>query len=170
MELTALTENDETDLIVGFFDLRGFSKWSEDQNPRALFDFATELFERTGAYINDTGGYLVKSIGDAGLFVFPVDQPDQVVMDIHKMKQDTDAWLKDIDYPEVMSVKIQMGSVACGFMAIGGAQRFDVYGATVNHAAMMKGWPFSISSELHQQLNEENRNLFHRLDNGEMVN
>jgi class 3 adenylate cyclase len=114
MDLTALTEPDETELIVGFFNLRGFAKWSENQQPRALFDFAVELFQRTGAHISDTGGYLVKSIGD------------------------------DL--------------------------RFDVYGATVNHAALMKGWPFSISQTLHAQLNEENQNIFHQQENGKIVN
>jgi|TARA_B100000315_G_C14568967_1_gene584480 adenylate cyclase len=154
MDLLALTENEETVLIVGFFDIRGFSKWSEGRVPREMYDFATELFERTGAHISEAGGYLIKSIGDAGLFIFPAGEPDKAVQALLEMKNNCDAWLKQIDYPEVMSVKVQIGPVACGYMLIEGEKRFDIYGKTVNRAAMMKGHVFALSADLFDELSE----------------
>lgn len=67
MDLKALCEHDETVVIVGFFDLMGFAKWSEERLPRELLDLATALFKRTGSTIADAGGQLVKAIGDAGI-------------------------------------------------------------------------------------------------------
>ncbi len=72
MVLKARTERDETVVIIGFFDLMGFARWSEGRPPRDLLDLATALFKRTGRVIADAGGQLVKVIGDAGMFVFPV--------------------------------------------------------------------------------------------------
>ncbi len=48
MDLKALSERDETVVIVGFFDLTGFAKWSEERPPRELLDLAIALFKRTG--------------------------------------------------------------------------------------------------------------------------
>ena len=90
MDLKALTERDETVVIVGFFDLMGFAKWSEGRPPRDLLDLATALFKRTGRTIADAGGQLVKVIGDAGMFVFPADDPDRAVLSLQAMKRDCD--------------------------------------------------------------------------------
>jgi class 3 adenylate cyclase len=169
MDLTTLSEHDEVNLIVGFFDLRGFAKWSEDQNARDLFNLAAELFKRTSFHIDKAGGHLIKSIGDAGLFIFPMDNPDLVLTELQNMQQDVDVWLNQQGYPEIMSIKIQVGPVAPGYIGLKGEMRFDVYGKTVNHAAMMKGWPLAISTQFHDQLSTENQSKFHQIDNGEMV-
>ncbi len=91
--MQALTERDETVVIVGFFDLTEFAKWSEARPPRELLDLATGLFERTGRALAGAGGELVKAIGDAGMFVFPADDPDRAVLSLQAMKRDCDAWL-----------------------------------------------------------------------------
>ena len=169
MNVRALSERDEVNLIVGFFDLRGFAKWSEHQNSRELFNFAAELFKRTSIHIDRAGGHLIKSIGDAGLFIFPEDNPDLALTELQSMKQDVDGWLEKLGYPEIMSIKIQLGPVAPGYIGLKEEMRFDVYGKTVNHAAMMKGWPLAISAQLHAKLTAENQSKFHQIDNGELV-
>ncbi len=80
MDLQTLAEHDEIVVIVGFFDLMGFTKWAEDRPPRDVLEFASALFNRTGQVIADAGGVLIKAIGDAGLFVFPADDPDKAVL------------------------------------------------------------------------------------------
>jgi class 3 adenylate cyclase len=169
MDVMALSEHDEVNLIVGFFDLRGFAKWSEGQNARDLFNLAAELFKRTSFQIDKAGGHLIKSIGDAGLFIFPTDNLDFVLTELQNMQQDVDGWLERLGYPETISIKIQVGPVAPGYIGLKEERRFDVYGKTVNHAAMMKGWPLTISTQLHDQLSTENQSKFHQIDNGEMV-
>ncbi len=77
-----------------------------------MLDLATGLFKRTGRTIADAGGQLVKVIGDAGMFVFPADDPDRAVLSLQAMKRDCDAWLVKRGYPDVMVVKVQLGPVA----------------------------------------------------------
>jgi adenylate cyclase len=155
--LQALTEWEETVVIVGFFDLTEFAKWSETRPPRELLDLATALFKRTGRAIADGGGRLVKAIGDAGMFVFPADDPDRAVLSLQAMKRDCDAWLAKRGYPGVMVVKVQLGSVACGRVGPPGNECFDVYGSTVNHAAMMRGRSFTLGASLVDRLRTETR-------------
>jgi class 3 adenylate cyclase len=167
--LQALTERDETVVIVGFFDLTEFAKWSEARPPRVLLDLATELFERSGRAITDAGGQLVKAIGDAGMFVFPADDPDRAVVSLQAMKRDCDAWLAKRGYPGVMVVKVQLGPVACGQVGPPGGERFDVYGATVNRAAMMRGRGFTLGGDLVDRLRTETRQGLTRLHDDEFV-
>ena len=169
MDLRALTERDETVVIVGFFDLMGFANWSEGRPPRDPLDLATALFKRTGRTIADAGGQLVKVIGDAGMFVFPADDPDRAVLSLQAMKRDCDAWLAKRGYPDVMVVKVQLGPVACGQVGPPGDERFDVYGLTVNHAAMMRGRSFTLGASLVNRLRAESRQGLTRSHDNEFV-
>ena len=167
--MQALTERGETVVIVGFFDLTEFAKWSEARPPRELLDLATALFERSGRAIAEGGGQLVKAIGDAGMFVFPADDPDRAVLSLQAMKRDCDAWLAKRGYPGVMVVKVQLGPVACGQVGPPGGERFDVYGATVNRAAMMRGRSFTLGAGLVDRLRTETRKGLTRSHNDEFV-
>ena len=169
MDLLALAERGETVVIVGFFDLMGFAKWSEGRPPRDLLDLATALFKRTGRTIGDAGGRLIKGIGDTGMFVFPADDPDRAVLSLQAMKRDCDAWLSRRGYPDVMAVKVQLGPVACGPVGPPGDERFDVYGVTVNHAAMMRGRFFALGAGLVDRLRAESRQGLTRINDDEFV-
>ena len=148
MDMQALAARDQTDVIVGFFDLSGFANWCEERPPRKILELATELFRRTGRAIDAAGGKLIKPIGDAGLFVFPDDDPDRVVDALREMKRDCDRWLTGMGYPDSMVVKARLGPVACGQVGAPGDERFDVYGVAVNRAADMRGRKFTLSADL----------------------
>jgi len=169
MDLRVLTECDETVVIVGFFDLTGYAKWSEERPPRELLDLAIALFKRTGRTIADAGGQLVKAIGDAGMFVFPADDPDRAVRALQTMKRDCDTWLAKRGYPGVMVVKVQLGPVACGPVGPPSDERFDVYGLTVNRAAVMRGRSFTLGASLVDRLRDEFRHGLTRFHDDEFV-
>ena len=130
---------------------------------------ATELFSRTGRAIKDAGGQLIKAIGDAGLFIFPADEPDRAVLALMQMKRDCDAWLAERGYPDVMSVKVQIGPVACGRVGPPEDERLDVYGETINRAATMRGRTFTVAADLVDQLKIECRQNFVKFDDDEFV-
>lgn len=169
MEFQALTEYEETVIIVGFFDLMGYAKWCEERPPREVLELARELFTRTGKVIAKADGRVIKAIGDAGLFVFPAEDLDRAVLALLDMKRTTDAWLAESSYPDVMSVKVQWGPVAFGRVGPPDDERLDVYGKTVNHAAMMKGRPFTVAAALAEQLGPETGQLFKRFNDDEFV-
>ena len=169
MDMQPLIGRDETIVIVGVFDLMGFAKWSENRRPKELLELATALFHRTGNAIKDADGRLTKAIGDAGLFVFSADEPDKAVLALMEMKRDCDTWLAERGYPDVMSVRVQVGPVACGSVGPTEDERLDVYGEVVNHAAMMRGRTFTISEGLVDQLTIDLQRNFVRLDGNEYV-
>ena len=169
MDMKALTRRDETVVIVGFFDLMGYAKWGAGRPPRELLEMAIELFSRTGRAIGKAGGRLIKAIGDAGLFVFPAGDPDRAVLALMAMKGDCDAWLAESGYPDVMSVKVRIGPVACGMVGPPEAERLDVYGEAVNRAAMMRGRTFTVSAGLVDLLKTESRRNFESFDDYEFV-
>lgn len=165
----ALAEPEEATVIVGLFDLMGFARWSEGRPPGDLLDLARALFQRSGQAIAAAGGQLVKAIGDAGLFVFPADHPDRVVRALWAMKRDCDAWLAERGYPDVMAVRVQIGPVACGQVGPPGDERFDVYGSTVNRAAMMRGRSFTLGASLVDLLSADLRHGLTRAQDDEFI-
>ena len=72
-------------------------------------------------------------------------------------------------YPDVMVVKVQLGPVACGQVGPPGDERFDVYGLTVNHAAMMRGRSFTLGASLVDRLRAESRQGLTRSHDDEFV-
>jgi class 3 adenylate cyclase len=169
MNLEALTEFDETEIIVGFFNLMGYARWSEGKPPRDILNLASALLNRAGRAIAGSDGVLVKAIGDAGLFVFPADNPERAVLALEEIKRDCDSWLSECGYPDIMSVTIQVGSVAVGRVGPPEDERLDVYGATVNRAAMMQGRAFSVGETLYDRLQSKSKSRFTRFNDDEFI-
>ncbi len=169
LDVERLTEQEEIDLVVGFFDLQLYAKWGAGRRPKELLELADSLFARTGQQISDAGGKLVKAIGDAGLFVFTADAPDGIVASLRQMKRDCDEWLAGRGYPGAMVVVAEFGPVACGLIGPPGDERFDVYGTTVNSAAMMRGHEFAVGAGLANLLDAKTRTEFTELEDGSLV-
>ena len=152
MDLQALADQVDSVAIVGFFDLQGFSDWSEARQPREMLEFAKALFHRTGRAIENAGGKQIKAIGDMGLFVFPADDPDGAVHALRNMKRDCDLWLTENGYPGAMAIRVQLGAVSCGLVGAAGREQMDLYGLAVNRAAMMRGVGIVLGSGLAEKL------------------
>ena len=134
--------------IGGFYDLLGYLAWCRDRPPDAVLALAQALFQRTGGAVAAAGGHLVKTIGDAGLVVFAREDADRAVAAMAALQRDTEAWLAAYPYPDGLRVGLHVGPVACGPVGGPDAERRDVYGATVNRAAVLKARPFALSAEL----------------------
>jgi adenylate cyclase len=160
----------EAELLVGFFDLAGFARWCEGRAPVQILDLMTVLFARSGRAINTSGGRLVKAMGDTGFFVHPSADPAWVVLAMVGFKRDTDAWLKESGYPGRMTVKMNLGPVSLGPVGAPGEERFDVYGETVNRAALLRGRGVVIVADLHARLSDGVKEMFtERWDAGTFV-
>jgi len=160
MDLEALAKHREAELIVGFFELMGYSKWCEDRPPHEELALAAALFNCAGHAIANADGVLIKAMGDAGLFVFPTDDPDRAVLALRAMKRDCDGWLSERGYPDVISVKLQVGAVACGKVGPPSDACIDVCGMTVNRAARMRGRAFAVSADARRGLSQLNDDEF----------
>lgn len=93
-------------------------------------------FDLTGGILKAAGGRLVKTIGDAGLGVFPADETGPGVDAFGRLKDDGDAWLLEHGVRCRAVVKVHVGTVVCGPVGPPGDKRFDIYGRTVNTASL----------------------------------
>ena len=65
MDLNEMTSPIKIDLIVVFSDLTGFARFSNNTKTEDLFDFMSEYYELAGVIIEQTGGTIIKFIGDS---------------------------------------------------------------------------------------------------------
>ena len=64
------------ELLVGFYDLTGYTRYIEQTEPRQVLETMAGYFALTGQILGDAGGRLIKTIGDAGLAAFPIEAVD----------------------------------------------------------------------------------------------
>jgi len=148
------------DLLVGFWDLTGYMRYCLKKPDDDVFRLMSEFFDLTGGIINDAGGRFVKAIGDAGLAAFPVGEADEGVRAFLKMKTEGEAMLCAQGVNSRSIVKLHVGPVIAGMVGAPGDKRFDIYGKTVNTAALLESKGFAMSPQVFRSLGKETRSLF----------
>lgn len=137
------TEPTELEVLVGFFDLTGFMRLAQKPELVELLQLMAGYFELSQDIIETGGGWLVKTIGDAGLAAFPAEWTDDGVRTMLRLTA------QDVRSEAV--VKLHDGKVACGMVA----GRRDIYGHTINLAAVMESTGFAMSSQTFRKLAPE---------------
>ena len=138
-----ITEPTELEVLVGFFDLNGFMRLAQKPELVELLQLMAGYFDLSQDIIETGGGWLVKTIGDAGLAVFPAEWTDDGVRTMLRLTA------QDVRSEAV--VKFHDGKVACGMVA----GRRDIYGHTINLAAVMESTGFAMSSQTFRKLAPE---------------
>ena len=162
MGLIRLTTVTEMSLLIAFFDLTQFARWSKGRTSRDVFDLLDEYFEFIGEVVGDGGGTVVKFIGDAGLLAYPERSVDSGVRSLKRLCRDGDAWLKSRDIPCRNIVKAHFGELTCGPLGTRQHKSFDVCGDTVNTAAQLQSDGMAITSQVFHMLSPETRQLFRK--------
>ena len=138
-----ITEPTELEVLVGFFDLNGFMRLAQKPELFELLQLMAGYFDLSQDIIETGGGWLVKTIGDAGLAAFPAEWTDDGVRTMLRLTA------QDVRSEAV--VKFHDGKVACGMVA----GRPDIYGHTINLAAVMESTEFAMSSQTFRKLAPE---------------
>ena len=124
--------------MVMFSDIRRFARLflSEDTQ---LIDFVQAYYELSGDRIVARGGRIVKYIGDSILSVFPAGQEEAAVRCAIDTERAFSALVKKLNLdPEVaLDSGINSGEVYMGVFGHRSLQNKDVFGNTVNEAAMV---------------------------------
>ena len=154
------SESTTRDLLVGFYDLTHYTRYCRDHSDEHVLHVMQGYFLLTGGILNEDGGLLVKTLGDAGLAAFDAADSDVGVRSFLRLKEIGDRWLADKDVPGKAVVKLHLGPVACGMVGAPGKQRFDTYGKTVNTAALLESKGFAMSPQVFRSLSPETRKLF----------
>lgn len=157
----------EQNLVVGFYDLNSYRNWASSRNPLEVLKYLGSYFEETSAFLNSHGGLFVKAIGDAGLFIFPgstrleIDHAIETTLNFHAH---TNRWLC-LETKELQAaIQMNWGTVACGYVGATSDKRFDVYGETVNAAALIRTNHFAVTTTLYEETSEVLRGKFRKTE------
>lgn len=150
------------ELLVGFYDLSGYMRLSRGIDPLDLLETMAGYFDCTGRIIEAAGGILLKTLGDAGMVAFPAAQVEGGVRACLAVQAEGDAWLAAHGYRTRAVVKLHFGPAAVGLVGGPGDRRLDIYGATVNAAAVLPSSGFAMSPAVFRRLAPETRKLFRR--------
>ncbi len=154
------TQVNEQEMLIAFFDLTGFVRISQKLPAREVFLLMSNFYELVGDIAESAGGIVVKFIGDAGLIAFPATKIDEGVIALHDLKEKGDSWLLKNGFSSKNIIKAHFGSVVCGPIGTKSEKRFDVFGQTVNTAAMLKSNGLSLSQQVFRKLKPNTRKLF----------
>ena len=157
---TELRMPTERELLVGFYDLAGYMRYSERTQPQELLVTMAGYFALTGRLVGEAGGRLIKTLGDAGLVAFPAEAVDAGVQAMRSVQSAGREWLASHAYKTSIVVKLHLGPVAIGRVGSPGEEIVDVYGKTVNVAATLPSAGLAMTPAVFRSLKPETRKLF----------
>jgi adenylate cyclase len=155
-----ITTAQKMNLLVAFFDLTGFARFSQNHLAREVFDLLSHYYELVGDIVEGSGGKVVKFIGDAGLIVYPANDANRGILALKALQETGDAWLADHNMPSRHIIKAHFGPVVCGQVGTRSDKRFDLFGETVNIAATLKSNGFAMTPQAFRKLDADTRKLF----------
>lgn len=124
----------ERELVVGLYDLTNYTSYCEHTAPLRALDVMTRYTALAAGIIHGAGGWFVKPIGDAGLFIFAADAADDAVEAMRSLQTVGDTWLTAEGYPGHVRAGLHCGPVAIGRIGREGVEQRDIIGKTVNIA------------------------------------
>ena len=165
MQLDSLSQPTLIDLLVSFADLEDWRGLARDLgDPIESFRLMDSLDKAIGPIVEEAGGIVVKTIGDAWLLAFPIEAADAGIRALLAVKEAVERNLKERGHKNRLRVTAHAGSVVAG--AFGAAGRLDIYGETINAAASIGRGEhrgrFAISPEAFRSLKPDTRKLFRR--------
>ncbi len=151
-------ENQE--MLVAFFDLLGFGRINRQNSSQKVFELFSDYYEFVGEIIETQGGTVVKFIADGGLIVFPDSKVDEGVSALKALKEKGDLWFSGRGVKTKIIIKAHFGPVTCGAIGTMTEKRFDLFGQTVNTAALITSNGLALSQQLFRKLKPETRKFF----------
>jgi hypothetical protein len=150
----------EHELIVGLYDLAGYTRYCETAQPLAMLDLIAGYFQLTGAIIDRAGGKLIKPIGDAGLFAFPAHLADDAIRCAARLRAEGDAWVNARGFPGHARIAMHAGPVAVGMIGAPGDERLDIIGKVVNITAVLQTSGLTLTPAMFRLLSSQARKDF----------
>ena len=157
----------KTDLLICFGDIDNFTSVSKGfKDPLGLFDLMNGWAVLVIRHVADTGGRVIKFIGDSTLIVYPAELADMGTRELLALNEKSKAYFKDRGFPLGMHVGIHFGEAVIGPFGEPPLLNIDVGGHSVNKAAVLAGsayrGKFVITPQAFRKLKPETRKLFHK--------
>ncbi len=157
-------EPELTKLLVSFYDIDKFIELAKKVQGKELFFLLNELSEIASESIENSGGHIVKYIGDSALIVFPETNVNGGIQTLLTLKGQLESHLKKRGLANTISFSSSFGTVVIGFMGKSPFRYLDIIGDAVQLAFYINGKPakglFSITEAVLCELDQEMRTMF----------
>lgn len=151
----------EHEFVVGLYDLTRYTAYCERNTSARALDLIARYHALAGRIIHDSGGLLIKAIGDAGLFAYPSSQADGAIAAVQRLRAEGDTWLASEGFPGYARTVMHVGEVSVGPIGGPGREQLDIIGRTVNTVgAMRTAGALAITPDLFRRLSPSSRRLF----------
>jgi adenylate cyclase len=154
--------NNEATIL--FADIRGFTAYAENRDPKAVVAMLNTYFEIATRAILDYGGYVDKFIGDCvlGVFGVPVLRKDHVERAVRAslelMRQLQQQTNHDNPFLSSVGIGIHTGHIVSGNIGSQSKMEYTVIGDTVNLASRLSGLAapgeILVTGEVYQHLGQ----------------
>ncbi len=135
--------------IVCFTDINKFHDLSQNSEIE-IADFLHKYYQFVGDKVISLHGKIIKYMGDSVLSIFPPDNPQYIESELTLLCHDFEDFLsnQNITTNHYLMVGLAMGEIELIDVGHSSLIQHDVFGLTVNHAAMAcKKQGVSISPE-----------------------
>jgi adenylate cyclase len=135
----------KNEATIMFADVRGFTKYSETNDPAVIVEQLNQFFDVAAKHIEANGGYIDKFIGDEVLAVFGglpdsgPDHPLQAVRACWAMQQELMGKSGDNPLMKRVGASINTGTVVSGNIGSEVRMEYTVIGDTVNVCSRLNG-------------------------------
>jgi adenylate cyclase len=150
----------ETPLLVVFVDLTRFGAQSQRVDDVELADALDAYYEQVGAAVQETGGRVVKFVGDGAVIVFDEEQVDRGIEMLLALKDAVDRSMTQRGWECRLIAKAHFGTAIAGAFGPVGDKHHDVIGKTVNTAAMLDATGVTLSVAAFRKLSPALRRRF----------
>lgn len=154
----------ENEATILFADIRGFTAYAEDRDPKTVVAMLNTYFEMVTRAILDHGGYVDKFIGDGvlGVFGVPVQRKDHVERAVRAALELTEKLQQNENKTNpllsAVGIGIHTGRVVSGNIGSLSKMEYTVIGDTVNLASRISGLAapgeILVTEEVRQSLDE----------------
>ena len=152
----------ETALLIAFADLTRFAAQSQRIDDVELAGTIDAYYEHVGAAVQDSGGTVVKFLGDAALIAFPETEVDRGVEALLALKDSVDELMARRGWGCRLAIKAHFGTAVAGRFGAVGSKRHDLIGRAVNIAATLEGSGVTLSVEAFRKLGPALRARFRK--------
>ena len=166
-DLSAISSVRKINLLICFYDIENFASIARDRpDPVEIFDILNGMAKITHGKIDGSPGHVVKFIGDSALLIFPEGAEDEGVNLLLQLKDELETFFGRQGCSTRTRFNVHFGEVAVGPFGVGRRVSLDVFGDSVNTAAMLgRGQHrgrFVISPEAFAHLSAATQKRFHR--------
>jgi len=144
-------------LLIGFFDMAGFTRVAQALDDQVLAEVVDIVYTAIGEAVATSGGRVLKYIGDGALATWPPEQADAAVASAIGLRRYIGERLQSYGVHSEPVIRFHFGPVVAGKFGPVGAEVDDITGKHVFIAARLPARTLSVSADAFRRLSPELR-------------